>query len=213
MTNRFYVYVHRRESDGKVFYVGKGSHKDRMLEVNGRNQYWKNVVAKHGFIAEVVARFDSDFLSQQLERELIAWFGKSNLTNLTDGGDGCAGLIVSDSARKKLSFHASKPRSEAWIQSIRESRKNGGNGGVVKRGDKLPESWKESLAKAKVGPKNPMYGKTGASHHLSRPVIHIQTGVFFDSIQDAADSFGLKMKTLYNFLSGHRRNNTGLEFA
>jgi hypothetical protein len=58
-----------------------------------------------------------------------------------------------------------------------------------------------------------MHGVTGAAHHMSRPVIHTQAGVFFDSVEEAANVFGYKMKTLYNWLSGHRPNPTTLEFA
>jgi hypothetical protein len=184
-----------------------------MTDTSSRNTYWKRVVAKHGFTAEVVARFDSDALSQQLERELIAWFGRENLTNLTDGGEGCAGIVMSPETRKKLSYHASKPRGDAWVSSIRESRKNGGNGGVVKPGDKLPESWRNNIAAKKVGKLNPMYGKTGAAHPNSRKVKDNQSGDIYDSVKIAAEALGFKMKTLYNWLSGHRPNPTSLEFA
>ena len=210
---RHYVYVHRRSSDDKVFYVGKGSSPDRAMDTASRNQYWKNVVAKHGRTVEIVAYFETDALAQQCERDMIAWFGRDALVNMTDGGDGCAGIVMSEEARQKLSEHAKKPRSDAWVRSIRISRKGGGNGGVVKAGDKLPESWKKNIAAKKIGALNPMHGKTGQDHPNSRKVRDTVSGEVFDSVLIASEAHGHKMKTLYNWLSGHRKNPTKLEFA
>lgn len=210
---RHYVYVHRRASDGRIFYIGKGSHPDRATTRDRRNPYWQAVVAKHGLVVEVVMHFATDALSQQCERDLIAWYGRANLTNLTDGGDGCAGLVPSADTRSKLSAHASKPRSPAWVKSIRAARKNGGNGGVVSVGDKLPEEWRASISAAKMGKANPMHGRKGAASPMSRKVRDRTTGAVYDSVQLASEARGCKMKTLYNWLSGHRPNPTTLEFA
>jgi hypothetical protein len=210
---RHYVYVHRKITDGAIFYVGKGSRPDRMLDQTSRSRYWHNVVKKHGFSAEGVARFETDDLSQQLERDLIAWYGRANLANLTDGGDGCAGISPSKAARSKLSELAKRKRTDAWVQSIRRARKNGGNGGVVKIGDKLPDSWRASIAKTKIGELNPMFGKTGEKHHNSRKVIDKASGTVFPSMTAAANSLGMKVGTLHNMLVGTNHNRTTLELA
>lgn len=210
---RHYVYVHRRASDGRIFYIGKGSSKDRATDTASRNPYWHSIVAKHGRIVEVVAYFDTDALAQQCERDLIAWYGRTALANMTDGGDGCCGINMSAEARRKLSEHAKKPRGDVWIKSIRAARANGGNGGVVKTGDKLPDSWRKNIAATKIGKLNPMHGKTGADHPNSRKVRDVANGNVYDSVQIAADATGKKMKTLYNWLSGHRKNPTTLEFV
>lgn len=49
----FYVYLHRRATDGRVFYVGKGV-STRAWRKDKRNQHWKNIVKKHGYIVEIV---------------------------------------------------------------------------------------------------------------------------------------------------------------
>lgn len=210
---RHYVYVHRRADDGRIFYVGKGSHPDRANERSSRNRFWHAVVSKHGLIVEVVLHFQTDQLAQQCERDLIAWYGRENLTNLTDGGDGCAGINPSRETRAKLSAAAQRPRSDAWVRSIRAARKNGGNGGVVKLGDKLPEQWRKNLGAAKMGAKNPMYGKTGAAHPQSRKVRDRASGAEYPSVTAAAQAIGLRMQTLHNMLTGHRPNTTTMEFA
>lgn len=216
-----YTYLHKRATDGSVFYVGKGTvprnskkplH-SRAHDTSSRNAYWKNVAAKHGFVVEIFASCADDKEAQRLERELIASIGRSRLVNLTDGGDGCAGLVPSSETRAKLSALASKPRSEAWVKSIRISRKNGGNGGVVNKGDRLPDWWRGRIASAVTGSANSMYGKTGADSPRSRRVIDSESGAQYDSVLIASEAIGMKMKTLYNMLSGHRPNKTNLRFA
>lgn len=215
---KHYVYIHRRADDGVVFYVGKGTKRvrdtadcfDRAHCTNSRNRWWRRIEAKHGRVVEIIAMFNNDADSREFEVSLIAAYGRSNLVNLTDGGDGCAGIIISESARAKLSEHAKKPRTEVWVKSIRAARKNGGNGGVVKAGDKLPDAWKASLSKSKMGEKNPMYGKKSP---LAKPIVNIQNGVFFDSVQEAADALGYKMQTLWSILSGRSPNKTLWRFA
>lgn len=209
---RHYVYVHRRASDGRIFYVGKGSHPDRARSRDGRNRHWRAIVAKHGLVVEVVQHFATDALAQQCERDLIAWYGRSVLANMTDGGDGCAGLVPSAETRAKLSALASRPRSEAWVQSMRAARAGGGNGGVVRRGDRLPPGWRAGIAAAKVGDRNPMHGRTGAAHPTSRRVV-CESGAEYPSVTAAARAAGLRMQTLHNMLTGFRPNSTTMRFA
>lgn len=213
---RHYVYIHFRESDGTPFYVGKGcSRKHEKIQTYERarephkNQRWLYVVNKYGILINVIASCKTDQEAQRLEKQIIKEIGRENLVNMTDGGDGHCGIIVSDELREKRRINSKGPRSEAWIASIRAARKNGGNGGVVKTGDKLPQSWRDNLAKGKLGSKNPMYGKTTK---IARKVIDDITKEIYPSVSKAAEDYNLNMKSLYNMLSGHRANYTALRF-
>lgn len=97
----FYVYVHRRTDTNKVFYVGKGK-RDRATSKQ-RNQYWKRIVALHGYTIEIVVDGMPENKAHQLEVELISFYGKEKLANLTDGGEGRSGSKQSDSTKKKIS--------------------------------------------------------------------------------------------------------------
>lgn len=98
----FYVYVHRRATDGRVFYVGKG--KGGRVSTNfGRNRYWHHIVRKHGFTHHIVIRFEKEECAFSFEKALIKHYGRENLCNMTDGGDGQSGLTHSKDTLKLMS--------------------------------------------------------------------------------------------------------------
>ncbi len=99
-TKRHYVYLHRRADTGEVFYVGKGFGK-RAWKISTRSDWWKRIEAKHGRTVEIHADDLDENLAFELEAELIAKFGRTNLCNLTDGGEG--GVNPSDETRAKMS--------------------------------------------------------------------------------------------------------------
>ena len=47
----FYVYVHKRNDNGSIFYVGKGKGY-RSKSKSGRSKHWFNIVNKHGYTIE-----------------------------------------------------------------------------------------------------------------------------------------------------------------
>lgn len=99
--NNFYVYVHRRLSDNKPFYVGKGKG-NRAFSSFGRNSYWKNTKEKHGLSVEIVFDNLTEDESFQCEKDTILefkYFGYP-LTNLTDGGEGTTGYKVTEKAKR-----------------------------------------------------------------------------------------------------------------
>ena len=116
----------------------------------------------------------------------------------------------------------SSDRAESFareVELIEELRAAGAplvnlaRGGPGIAGVKDSDEVRRKKSITKVGALNPMHGKTGAAHPNSRKVVDKDSGDVFDSVLVAAESRGLKMKTLYNWLSGHRKNPTTLEFA
>jgi hypothetical protein len=101
----FYTYIHRKASDGLVFYVGKGVGK-RAWDCNRRNPKWKSIVAKHSHVVEVCAAWKNSEEAFQHEKFLI-WCFKDmgcNLANLTDGGDGPHGYKYTIEQKAKMSL-------------------------------------------------------------------------------------------------------------
>lgn len=99
----FLVYLHRRLTDGKVFYVGKGDIK-RAFRSTLRSNYWKRIVSKHGYTIDIYAKGLQEWYAFELEIDLISYYGRENLCNMTDGGEGTSGRIVSEISKKKCSI-------------------------------------------------------------------------------------------------------------
>jgi hypothetical protein len=105
MESNFYVYVHRRLTDNRPFYVGKGSGK-RAWQFTGasRNTYWHRVRNKYGISVEIVFESLTEDEAFQCEKDTITelnYFGYS-LTNLTTGGEGSSGINFTDQQRLNI---------------------------------------------------------------------------------------------------------------
>ena len=82
-----YIYLHRRNDTGKVFYVGKGMNR-RAWSKKQRNPHWHNVVNKAGFTVEIIAKGLTEEEAYWAEPLLIEAHGLENLTNMRAGGTG-----------------------------------------------------------------------------------------------------------------------------
>ena len=116
--NRFYVYLHRRKTDDKVFYVGKGTGQ-RVTALKGRNPYWQKTAIKHGVISEIL--FDNLTEEEALAVEVdvikeLKYFGHP-LCNLTDGGDGALNPHASTRLKMSLAKKGKQPPNKGKKQT------------------------------------------------------------------------------------------------
>lgn len=103
---KYYVYIHRKATDGAVFYVGKGSG-SRAWNKTHRSEYWKRVFDKHGLKVEIVYSFVNEICALSFERALIKFYGRENLCNLSDGGLGVSGITENTRHMKSNRFSGS----------------------------------------------------------------------------------------------------------
>jgi hypothetical protein len=106
MENRFYVYCHIKKTDGRCFYVGKGTGY-RYKSSKGRNEYWNRIVSKHGFEPIILVNNISEEKAFELETDFCNQIGYENLCNLTKQKG--RGHSKSEETRQKLSV--SRPNS------------------------------------------------------------------------------------------------------
>lgn len=104
--NSFYVYEHWRPDTGACFYVGKGK-RSRAWHLYHRSKWHNNILAKLeraglSLDVRIIAEGLSNEEAVALEIERIAFYGRANLVNLTDGGEGPIGRIVSEETRAKI---------------------------------------------------------------------------------------------------------------
>jgi hypothetical protein len=99
----YYTYAHYTLDDKRLFYIGKGKD-NRLKKTWGRSLHWKRIVKKHGFFAEILARWKSEEEALEHEKLLILCLKDSHqLCNLTAGGEGTSGLKMSEESKKKMS--------------------------------------------------------------------------------------------------------------
>ena len=105
-----YVYRHIRLDNNEPFYIGIGSD-DKYYRANKKSQrniYWKRIVSKTDYEVEIVLEDLTWEQACEKEKEFIVLYGRKDLkngclVNMTEGGDGTLGVIVSSETRKKLS--------------------------------------------------------------------------------------------------------------
>lgn len=124
-----YVYKHIRPDKNDVFYIGIGVKKNRINSSKSRNKFWHNIVSKHGMVSEIIEDNLSWDEACLREKFWIGFYGRKNnntgvLVNMTDGGDGTYGKIVTDETKKKISkSNKGKVMTEEVKKKISESHK------------------------------------------------------------------------------------------
>lgn len=99
-----YVYLHRRKSDGSIFYVGAGKG-SRCRAKCGRSKFWLATVTKHGLVIELLKTGMTFDESRAFEIETIKRLREEGerLCNMTDGGEGLNGLKHRQDTKAKIS--------------------------------------------------------------------------------------------------------------
>lgn len=156
-----YVYRHIRLDKNEPFYIGIGNDEknySRAKERYNRNGLWKIIANKSEIEVEILVDGLTYKEAQEKEKEFIALYGRMNnntgiLTNLTDGGEGTIGIVVSENTRQKLSI-AHKGNKSKTGQKLSEETKL--KMSMSRKGKKLPafsEEHRKKLSLAKIGKK------------------------------------------------------------
>lgn len=105
-----YVYQHRRLDNGNVFYVGIGSDPSFKRAYNkvSRTKYWKNIANK-GYSVEIIHMGLDWNNACEIEQKTIQSYGRIDigtgiLVNMTNGGEGALGAVMSNDAKLKISI-------------------------------------------------------------------------------------------------------------
>jgi len=138
-----YLYRHVRLDKNEPFYIGIGSGRyyKRAKTKSGRNVFWNNIVNKTDYEVEIILDDLTWEESCKKEIEFISLYGLKNngglLCNLTFGGEGAYGRVLSEETKLKISnSNKGKKFSKETIEKLKEIKK-----GVF------------------VGKNNPYYGK------------------------------------------------------
>jgi hypothetical protein len=218
-----YLYRHIRLDKNEPFYIGIGSDSNynRAYEIkkNRRNIVWSRIASKSKIEIEIMLDGLSWIEACKKEKEFIELYGRKDLNtgilcNLTDGGDGTIGVIVSQKTKEKMKVRMqgknnpmyNKSHSKELIEQIRLKNigKISWNKGLkTGKNIKLSESKKGCIAWNKGLNNVNGYG-------MSKIVLNIQNGIYYKSCKDAAIIYGYKYTTLKSMLNGTNKNKTSL---
>ena len=193
MENNSYVYRHKRFDKNEIFYIGIGktSNYKRAYTKHHRNIHWNNIINKTEYSVEILVNNLSWEDACELEEFLILLYGRidlktGTLVNLTNGGDGRNGYIVTEDRKIQLSkLKKGVKRSKDTCDKISKARK----------GMKFTEEHRENLRK-----------------NIGIKIIDTVTGKIYNSISEVSRLFPISKSSLYRYLNGERRNKTNFEY-
>ena len=225
-----YVYRHIRLDKNEPFYIGIGSDSDykraNELRTARRNPIWHKIASKTEIEVEIV--LDGLTFEEAIAKEIefIGIYGRLDkntgiLSNLTDGGEGTLGVIVSEETKRKKSkrfkgegnpmYGKAHPKhliEQIRLKNIGKKAWNKGKKNVytIEQLKKMSEAQKGKFAWNK-GKKN----VNGLG--MAKIVINLESGIFYESCKEASEIYGYNHSTLKSKLNGINKNNTSLIYA
>jgi hypothetical protein len=145
--NTFYIYCHRKKTDGKCFYIGKGKGY-RYNQKTSRNKYWWNIVNKYGFESEILVNNISEDKAFELESYFCNQIGYDNLCNMREE-KGWGGYSHSDETKSKIS-NSHLGKEKPWVRDFRLGQKESEETKNKKKKPKS-ETHKKNLSKSLKG--------------------------------------------------------------
>tara|TARA_R110000744_G_C19176831_1_gene542301 strand:+ start:93 stop:773 length:681 start_codon:yes stop_codon:yes gene_type:complete len=201
------VYIHKKGTNGQVFYIGIGNENRPYVKEN-RSTHWNRTVNKHDIDVCVIKKGLSWEEACDIEVALISFYGRKdkglgNLVNLTDGGEGAVGgkgrsLDVVDTLTG-VEYDSLKAACDSLgfklttiAEQLRARRPKKIN--TLRFTDDLIDDYKPKRKQSKAMPKN--------------SVIDINTNRVYKSIREAAKYFPIAHVSLGFQISGKRKRQT-----
>jgi hypothetical protein len=161
--NKYYIYLHIKLDTGEPFYIGKGSGR-RAYQKRSRSEFWHNIVTKHGYD---IILLEEELTNEEANQVEIYWIkrigrrdlGLGPLVNLTDGGEGIIGQIVSNETKLKMSnAHIGIKKTDEHKKNISKGRtgikfsnKHKLNMSITNKGKPKSEETKKKMSDSQKG--------------------------------------------------------------
>jgi translation initiation factor 2 beta subunit (eIF-2beta)/eIF-5 len=194
-----YVYRHIRLDKNVPFYIGIGTDASfsRSRETTRRNKLWSRIAEKTEHKVQILFDNLTHEEAKQKEIEFIALYGRIDkklgpLANLTDGGDGTLGAIVSKEKRELFSrVHSGKVNSPEVRKKISDTLKS-----KPRDEERIAKFLKDAL----------VYSKS-----IRKKVLCMDNGMIFDSATEAGIYFGVNRSAISKQINGVRKNKHNLK--
>ena len=236
MRNEYYVYVHKRKDTNEVFYVGKGCGR-RAFWKNGRNKHWHNVVNKCGYDVEIIKGCLTEEEAFELEKSTISYYGRKNLCNYTDGGEGTSGSKCTDQQKqhlrevftgrvfspetiKKMSIAATIRNANPEWQANRKAKLIGRKHTEEHKekirlagiGRKLDANARKKISDFHKGKKKKPEAVKAMAASKSKLVLCVNNGIVYESMREAARQLGLRSSHISAVANGKAHQTKGYVF-
>ena len=218
-----YLYRHIRLDKNEPFYIGIGSDEKykRAYSKKSRNKYWSNIANITEYEVEIM--LDNLMWEEVCKKEIefIKLYGRKDLNegtlvNMTDGGEGTFGAILTEDHKRKignhwmgdnnpmrkvrrfgnLNNHFNKLHSDDTKRKMSDKKKgkplsedHKEKMSESRKGKPKSEEWKKKMSLNKSGEKATWYGKPSPNR---KKIKNIETGEIYDSLMDAAKANGIK---------------------
>lgn len=180
---------------GKI-YIGQSSNIDQRIKNYIKTIHCKgqirlyNSLIKHGFenhLFEIIEYCSIEQLDIR-ERHWQEFYDVIGLNGLNCKLTQCENkkAVLSEEARKKISDKVK-----------------------INQPMKRPEM-RRLFSERFKGDKNPMYNRKGSLSSVSKIVLDMSNGIFYECIREAAECIGIKYSTLKSMLNGTNKNKTSL---
>lgn len=188
------IYSHSKPN-GEIFYIGIGKNINRPYSKHNRNKYWYNITNKYDYIVNIILQDVSFDGAKQIEIYLIFYYGRldlgtGNLVNMTKGGDGVVGKIVTDETKLKMSISRS---GEIWNTKRKENHLKACRERIYSTETRKRMSINNAKTK-------------------SKKVINLNNNSVFSSLKDACIELGLNYNTTKAQVRGQNLNRTNLKY-
>jgi hypothetical protein len=214
-----YIYRHIRLDKNEPFYIGIGSDTkfSRANSIKNRNKHWINIRNITDIKIDILIDNITWEEACEKEKEFIKLYGRKDLgcgtlCNLTDGGEGTIGIIVTNETKEKISKNSSK----FWLGKIRpecsERLSKSNKDRIWSKKSKL------KMSNSKKGENCNFYNNFGKDHPASKKIICVTTDVIYDSISEAARILKLNLGHIASVAkgtlsaTGHKKYPGGLVF-
>lgn len=206
------VYCHTNKINGKKYFgITSQSINSRWRDGFGyKNQtvFW-NAICKYtwdGFLHDIIEDRLMIEEAKQKEKELIA-LHKTNVSrwgrnalgyNMTDGGDGCSGLCLSEATRKLMSANNSGKNNPNYGRPHTEDEKR--RIGLGSKGKHLSSEHKIALSERKK------IAYVGRNNPNCKPIYSIEFDEIFWGAKEACDVYKINKSSLCENCNGNQKS-------
>ena len=206
------VYIHMKPQNKEVYYVGIGSDVKRAYHFGSRSEIWKRYYNKYGVLVNVLCENIELKTAKEMEKWLIAYYGKTQLCNRTDGGEGFFGAKHSKETIEKLRIaNTGKKLSEETKRKIGEKSKGHPNYNhshteeakqkisIAFKGKKRSEYFCQQVKKSKIGycPSTKAIENAALKRKAKASLIKELTTGFIGKIWEIENKFEIDRRAVY----------------